>query len=75
MPTQDTRDRLIVLEAHYANLLKLVEKNSTILADLHEAHLKAKGGVALLRGLNSLASGGAGAAAMAVIVHFVPSLR
>jgi len=71
----DTRDRLIALEVEVKHLIQMVEKNSGILADLHEAHQKAQGGFAAaswaLSAGKMLGSGGAGAALLAALQIWV----
>ena len=70
----DTRDRLIALEVGVKHLVGLVEKNSSILSDLHGAHLRAQGGwlagKVMLGSMKMLGSGGAGAGLLAVLQHW-----
>src|SRR5215211_291056 len=70
----DTRDRLTALEVEVKHLVGMVEKNSSILADLHGAHLKAQGGwlvgKLMMGSMKMLGSGGAGAGLLAVLQHW-----
>jgi len=70
----DTRDWLIALEVEVTHLVGLVEKNSSILADLHGAHLKAQGGwlagKLMMGSMKMLGSGSAGAGVLAVLQHW-----
>ncbi len=70
----DTRDRLIALEVEVKHLVGLVEKNSSILADLHGEYLKAQGGwlagKLMMGSMKMLGSGGAGAGLLAVLQHW-----
>ena len=72
--SDDTRDRLIALEVEVKHLVGMVEKNSGILTDLHEAHLRAKGGwaagKAIAGAVKMLGSGGAGAGVLAALQHW-----
>lgn len=71
---EDTRDRLIALEVEVRHLVKMVERNSSLLDDLHELHQQAKGGLTvgkfLLGSAKSLGSGGVGAAVLWAAQHF-----
>lgn len=71
---EDTRDRLIALEVEVKHLVRMVERNSSLLDDLHELHQQAKGGLTLgkiiMGASKGLGSGGAGAALMWAAQHF-----
>jgi len=70
----DTRDRLIALEVEVKHLVGMVVKISSILADLHGAHLKAQGGwlagKLMMGSMKMLGSGGAGAGLLAMLQHW-----
>ena len=72
--SDDTRERLASLEVEVRYLTKMVETNSGILKDLHEAHLQAKGGwaagKAIAGAVKMLGSGGAGAGVLAALQHW-----
>ena len=71
---QDTRDKVIALSARFEHLEEMVEKNSGILKDLHEASLKAQGGwlagKAAVGAAKMLGSGSIGAGLLAVLQHW-----
>lgn len=74
----DTRDRVVALGVRFDELEKLVAKNSTILKDLHELSIEARGAGRLGRALwdagKLMFAGGAGAGLMTWAQAHLPRL-
>jgi hypothetical protein len=72
--SQDTRDRVIALQTQMNHLVEMVQKNSGILAMLHEEHLREQGANRFARVMlgasRHLSSGGAGAGLLYALLHF-----
>jgi len=70
----DTRDRIVRLDARFEDLLLKVNKNSTMLEDLHRLHMQAQGaskfGAAVWSAGRYMLSGVTGAGLIAALQHW-----